>query len=267
MKVGLLTSAGSMPRPCRQPADECGLARAEIARQQHDVASLERRAPSVARHRAACLLFGAGEVRQLRLTSRFCSDALAASAALVERIAERSDRADRSPSSRPRPRSPSARSPAAPCRKTASRQAASASSSCASHAAIIPVSTSPVPAGRHAGVAGRVDEHLPFGRRDDRAVTLQHDVDVMRRRRNRAATSMRFACTSSTDDADQPRHLAGMRRDDDVALLAAHAGAGSSARTVSASASSTSGTVARSSSARDELGGVRLRARGPGRTR
>ena len=34
---------------------------------------------------------------------------------------------------------------------------------------------------RHAGVAGRIDEHPSFRRGDHRPVPLEHDIDVMRR--------------------------------------------------------------------------------------
>ena len=40
-------------------------------------------------------------------------------------------------------------------------------------------------AGRHAGIAGRVDEDAAFRRGDDRAVSLEHDVDAMRAWRSR----------------------------------------------------------------------------------
>ena len=76
----------------------------------------------------------------------------------------------------------SARSPAMPCRNTASRHAASASSSCASQARNHAGEHVAGAAGRHAGIAGRVDEHAPVRRGDQRAMALQHDVDVMRRR-------------------------------------------------------------------------------------
>ena len=65
-----------------------------------------------------------------------------------------------------------------------SLHAASASRSCASHAATTPVSTSPVPAGRHAGIACRVDEDLAVRRRDQGAMALEDHVARAARRRN-----------------------------------------------------------------------------------
>ena len=71
----------------------------------------------------------------------------------------------------------------------------------------MPVSTSPVPPVAMPGIAGRVDEDLLVRRRDERAVPLQHDVDVMRDgevARDLEPARLHFVGRH----ADQPRHLA-----------------------------------------------------------
>src|SRR4029453_9374031 len=81
--------------------------------------------PLTTNHRSPPYSDGSGLLRRLSASPRFATTSVAVIATW--------------------PSSASARSPAAPCRNTASRQAASASRSWASHAAIMPVRTSPVP--------------------------------------------------------------------------------------------------------------------------
>ena len=84
----------------------------------------------------------------------------------------------------------------------------------------MPVSTSPVPPVAMPGIAGRVDEDLLVRRRDQRAVALEHDVHVVRD--GEVARDLEAARLHLVGrHADQPRHLARMRRDDDVAPFAA----------------------------------------------
>ena len=84
----------------------------------------------------------------------------------------------------------------------------------------MPVRTSPVPPVAMPGIAGRVDEHLVVRRGDQRAVSLQDDEDVMGDRE--VARDLQPARLHLVGGhPDQARHFARVRRDDDVAPLAA----------------------------------------------
>ena len=74
-------------------------------------------------------------------------------------------------------------------------------------------------AGRHAGIASRIDEDLFVGRGHEGAMALQYDVHVMRDGEipcDVHAIGLHFI----GGHANEPAHFAGMRRDDHIAALA-----------------------------------------------
>ena len=112
----------------------------------------------------------------------------------------------------------------------------------------------------HARIAGGIDEDAarPASRSPSGGPSARRRHDAWSR--NRRPPRCRFACTSSTVMPDQPRHLAGMRRDDHVALFPARAAA--RARRPAASARphrARAAPSARSTSARTNPAASRVR--------
>ena len=206
MNVGLVTSSRVEAQPLGESAHERRLAR------RRDRLTGARTAPgaSVAAScgaSARCLVLGA-ESSNVPVTALLLRR--------PPRGGARSVRGSASPMCSTRspavidtsPSSASASSPAAPCRYTADagrpprRRAAAPASRRACPPARRRCRRSPCPG------AGGIDEHLAVRRRDQRPVALEHDVDLVALREVARRCPSRFACTSSTLHADQPRHLA-----------------------------------------------------------
>ena len=147
-----------------------------------------------------------------------------------------------SPASMPRSPAAAARSPATACTNTPARAPTARSPHCAAMPAIDARQHVAHSRDGHAGIAAVADPGAAVRGLHDRARTLQHHRPAVARAADAAAVPRRSRCTSATSMSEQPRRLAGVRRQHPVVAIAC----GACASRLSASASTTSGLPAAS---------------------